>query len=281
MSGHRPQSWAFTTLAGDASVCGLAAAIAAALLAAGQWPAAWLEVIGPSRLVALALIAGFGAWLRDMIRSARLDRGIVTLTALTAGAAVPVAFWVSALLGMGLWSALRGTAPAGKAATLIGLAALGLHVALTAGRLPELVSFALGVDATLVAALIELSGRPVAVRETVLWVESGVSLRLISACSSIWPLLSVVGALGAAMGLLRLGSGGRACGILALAAGAVVCLNVTRLAAMSTSAEAYAWLHDGPGTVLFRLLLLASIVVALGIAAARRPNRATALPNGC
>ncbi len=46
-----------------------------------------------------------------MIEGARRDRSIVALTALTAGAAVPVALWASALLGMGLWSALRGTAP--------------------------------------------------------------------------------------------------------------------------------------------------------------------------
>lgn len=262
----------------DALVPGLAGAIGALLITSGQpLTLAWVEVVGPSRIVALSLLVGIGIWLAAALRHDTPWGNAVALISISMSAVIPVEYWALALLGSGFLSVPRRSA---MAPTLFALGAIGIHIALLAGRLPELVTLALTVDITLVAAMIELSGRVVSVRDTVLVVEDGMPLRLISQCSSIWPMLSVTGAIGSGLGAMRFSRLRPAYVILVLAVLAVMSLNVLRLAGMSISLEAYTWLHDGTGATLFRLSILVIIIAAFGFAAIRcTPVKAPEIPD--
>jgi len=250
-------------------VPGLAGAIGTLLISSGQTPTdAWVEVVGPSRIVAIALLVGFGTWLAAVLRHAAPWGCAVWLPSIAMGVLIPVEYWALALLGSGIATAPRRSA---ISATLFGLGAIGLHIALLEDRMASLVSVALSVDVNMAAAIIQLSGRAVQVRETLLIVDDGVSLRLIDPCSSIWPMLSVAGAIGSALGVKRFCRMRTTYSILVLAMLAVTFINALRLAGMSISLDAYMWLHEGAGATFFRLSILVTILAAYGFAALRRP----------
>ncbi len=245
----------------------LAAAIASAVLHAGTPLATgWLDVIGPSRIVALALIVNVGGFVLAALCKPRLAFLAAALSAFGVGCAIPLEYPALLLCVAALWLALRRHQSALPA---VALAAVGLHTALYADRLSTLVTLALKIDAAAVATLIALCGRRVSLAGTEILVDDGVSLRLVEFCSSLWPLLTVVAAVATGMRLTGTPALRRAALVLLASAGLTVMLNWARLVGMSFNGEIYAWFHEGPGAALVRVLIVTTIIAALAGACVR------------
>ncbi len=249
-------------------VFGLAAAIAILLVATQQpFGSAWLEVVGPSRVLTLAFLISLCTCLIRAVATGWYVIGFAFLLSVIMSKFVPIEYWAAALFTYGIWLMIRRSA---VAPTIIALGALGLHSALMMEQLPGVIHLALHMDTIIATSLIELSGRAVDVRGTALFVEEGFSLRLIGPCSSIWPMLTIIGAVGSILGGMQLGAVKHAHIVMVLAALTAIFLNGMRLAIMSSSNVAFEWLHAGSGAMIFRISLLAIIIVSFAFVILQR-----------
>lgn len=229
---------------------------------------AWLEVVGPSKLITLSLVLAFVSWVIGNLNQVRPPLAYVATGSTALGVFVPGEVWSAVLVCAAILSAAKGRK---EATALLSVSACSLYVVIQGGQLPSLISVAVLSDAILVAGLTELLGRDVEIHGPVLFVDQGVSLRLIGPCSSILPSLTVVAAVGAGLGFSDFGGTRRKIVTIALSVVAVICANTLRLAAMTGSKDAYDALHHGVGSLAFRLFILALIVLALAGAIPRRP----------
>ena len=224
------------------------------------------------------LCLGIACWhvLRDGAAVLRARDVVVAAPALalagTSGGAWP---WIGLAMSLAAW--LHDPARGARRTAL----ALATHE-IAVDFLGELAGDALlDVDARIAALLAPWMLPALAVSGTALHAADGHTVILVWGCSSLsnlgealllcWALTSLHPGAGLPGGRARL-----AC-CLALLAVLTVALNATRLTLMASSPQAYAYIHDEGGAVLFRIALLGLTVIMSGICihdASRRMVRA-------
>lgn len=144
-------------------------------------------------------------------------------------------------------------------------AALALHLSLSVGHFPELLSFVLTIDASVVAQLISWMGMVQERVGTEIFVQNGVSIRLVEKCSSVWPVLMTFAAVSTASIAIGKAVGMRTVWVLSGLCIVTLIVNWFRLALMTSSESMFALIHEGSGPAVIRLIIYVSILLAIGL----------------